>query len=66
MTRKSTERRPPKATFSLIPNTPEQRTRAGRYLLGMRADGAEDGAELLDMFDLDPAECRKKPAPAAP
>jgi hypothetical protein len=29
----------------------------------MVADDAEDGAELLAMFDLDPAECRKKPAP---
>jgi hypothetical protein len=42
----------------LSPNTADELTRAGRYLLGMRARDAEDGAELLDMFGVDPAKCR--------
>jgi hypothetical protein len=47
-----------KGDFTLTPNTTKQRRKAGRYLLGMMAADADEGAELLAMFALDPAECR--------
>lgn len=49
----------PKPGFVLVPNTPEERTRAGRYALGMQAADAEEGKELLDALGLDPADCRR-------